>query len=102
MNIISMTENVYICNATRTPIGSFQGSLASLSEPQLVAHVIEGIVSMSGVDSSVIDEIYMGNVISAGVGQSPARQATILSGLSNAIPATTVSKMCGSGMKLLC
>jgi len=91
-----MTQNVFILNATRTPIGSFQGSLAGLTAPQLGAHAISAL----GLDATgSVDEVIMGNVISAGLKQAPARQAMRQAGLPDSIGATTVNKVCGSGMK---
>jgi acetyl-CoA C-acetyltransferase len=90
---------VFIVSAARTPIGSFLGSLASLRAPELGAAAIRGALSRAKVDPTVVQEVFMGNVLSAGVGQAPARQAAIFAGIPNAVPATTVSKVCGSGMQ---
>ena len=90
-----MTQNVFVMDATRTPIGSFQGALSSLSAPQLGAHAIGAL----GADPALVDEVIMGNVISAGLKQAPARQAMRIAGLLNSTGATTVNKVCGSGMK---
>ncbi len=95
----SMKE-VYIISATRTPIGSFGGSLASLSATQLGALVIKSAVEKSGLKPDQIQEVYMGNVLSANVGQAPATQAAIFAGLPY-LPATTVNKVCASGMKAI-
>src|SRR5579863_1681555 len=90
---------VFIVSAARTPIGSFLGSLASLRAPELGAAAIRGALSRAKLDPSVAQEVFMGNVLSAGVGQAPARQAAIFAGIPNTVPATTVSKVCGSGMQ---
>jgi acetyl-CoA C-acetyltransferase len=91
-----MTRNVFILTAARTPIGSFQGALASVTAPELGAHAI-GALDVS--DRDPVDEVIMGNVISAGLKQAPARQAMRLAGLPDSSGATTVNKVCGSGMK---
>src|SRR5947209_2094735 len=97
---ITMTEHVpVIVGAARTPTGKFLGNLASFTAPQLGAIVIKEAVRRSGIAPDAIDEVIMGNVVSAGVGQSPARQAAIHSGLPVDIPAFTVNKVCGSGLK---
>ena len=92
-------KNIYITASTRTPLGSFQGGFSSLSAPQLGAAVIKSSLEKSTLKDTQIDEVYVGNVVSAGLGQAPARQAALQAGLSNSIPCTTVSKVCGSGMK---
>ena len=94
-----MTSDVFIVGAARTPIGSFQGSLSSLTAPQLGAVAIAGAVQRTGLSPDALDEVYMGNVLSAALGQAPARQAAIYAGVSEAVPATTVSKVCGSGLQ---
>src|SRR5438445_4369558 len=88
-----------IAGAVRTATGKFLSNLASFTAPQLGAIVIKEAVRRSGIDPDAIDEVIMGNVVSAGVGQSPARQAAIHSGLPVDIPAFTVNKVCGSGLK---
>lgn len=88
-----------ILGAARTPIGSFLGGLASLRAPELGAIAIRCAVERSGVSPDAIDEVFMGSVIQAGVGQAPARQASLGAGLSRAIPCTTINKVCGSGLK---
>lgn len=93
-------KEVYIVSATRTPIGSFGGSLASLSATQLGATVIKSVIEKAGLQPSDIQEIFMGNVLSANLGQAPATQAAIFAGLPH-IPATTVNKVCASGMKAI-
>jgi len=92
-------SNVVILSAARTPIGGFQGELASLSAPQLGAVAVKAAVERAGVAAIDIDETVLGCVLSAGIGQAPARQAARLAGLPDSVPATTVNKMCGSGMK---
>ena len=94
-----MKDEVVILSAVRTPLGGFQGDLSSLSAPLLGAKSIEAALKSAGVSESAIDEVYLGNVVSAGVGQAPARQASLNAGLSKSVPCTTVSKVCGSGMK---
>jgi acetyl-CoA C-acetyltransferase len=91
---------VYIVSATRTPIGSFGGSLATLSATQMGALVIKSAVEKSGLKPDHVQEVYMGNVMSANLGQAPATQAAIFAGLPY-LPATTVNKVCASGMKAL-
>jgi acetyl-CoA C-acetyltransferase len=91
--------DVFIVGAARTPIGSFQGVLQSLSAPALGAHAIHAATRRAGVDVAAIDEVIIGNVVSAGVKQAPARQAARLAGLPDGCGATTVNKVCGSGMK---
>src|SRR6201996_7170850 len=93
-------KEVYIVSATRTPVGSFGGSLASLSATQLGAVVIKSAVEKSGLKPTHIQEVFMGNVLSANVGQAPATQAAIFGGLPY-LPATTVNKVCASGMKAI-
>ena len=95
-----MPENTpVIVGAVRTPTGKFLSNLASFTAPQLGAIVIKEAVRRSGISPDSIDEVIMGNVVSAGVGQSPARQAAIRAGLPDDIPAFTVNKVCGSGLK---
>jgi acetyl-CoA C-acetyltransferase len=90
---------IYIVSAARTPIGAFQGSLSSLRAPELGATAIKGALSRAKLAPEVIQEVFMGNVLSAGIGQAPARQAAIFAGIPNTVPATTVSKVCGSGLQ---
>jgi acetyl-CoA C-acetyltransferase len=90
---------VYIVSAARTPIGAFQGALASFKASELGAFAIKGALSRAKLDAALIDEVYMGNVLSAGMGQAPARQAMIYAGLPKSVPATTISKVCGSGLQ---
>src|SRR5579859_1634597 len=88
-----------IVGAVRTPTGKFLGGLSSFTAPQLGAMVIKEAVQRAGIAPDAIDEVIMGNVVSAGVGQAPARQAALHSGLPADIPAFTVNKVCGSGLK---
>jgi acetyl-CoA C-acetyltransferase len=92
-------NDVYILGAARTPIGSFQGALSALKAPELGAHALAAALRQSGLEEADVDEVIMGNVISAGIGQAPARQAMRRAGLPDACGATTVNKVCGSGMK---
>ncbi len=94
-----MNNEVVIVSAVRTAIGSFGGSLQSVSAPDLGAVVIKGALEKAGVDSRLVDEVIMGNVLQAGVGQNPARQAAIKAGLLQETPAMTINKVCGSGLK---
>jgi acetyl-CoA C-acetyltransferase len=92
-------KKVVIVAAARTPIGSFMGSLSTVTAPQLGAAAIKGALSKINLDPTLVDEVILGNVIQAGVGQAPARQAALLAGLSNSVIATTINKVCASGMK---
>lgn len=92
-------EEVYIISAVRTPIGSFGGSLSSLSATQLGSTAIKGALAKAGVDAAAVNEVFMGNVVSANLGQAPARQAAIGAGIGYDVPCTTVNKVCASGMK---
>ena len=92
---------VYILSSARTPIASFLSSYSNLSAPALGGHAIKEAVSRGNIPTDKIDEVIMGQVVQAGSGQAPARQATIASGLPNSVPATTINKVCGSGMKSL-
>ena len=94
-----MSKEVVIVSAARTPIGSFMGSLSSLSATKLGSIAIKGAMDKINLDPTKVDEVYMGNVVQAGVGQAPARQAAIAAGISNTVPCTTVNKVCASGMK---
>ncbi|MCY4523661.1 MAG: thiolase family protein [Halobacteriovoraceae bacterium] len=91
----------YILAGARTPNGSFMGSLSSMSAPSLGAVAINGVLRKSGVSPDKVEEVFMGNVVQAGVGQAPARQAAIFAGLPESIPCTTINKVCGSGMKTI-
>ena len=90
---------VYIVSAARTPIGAYLGSLSAVTAPHLGATAIKGALARAGLAPDTIQEVFMGNVLSAGIGQAPARQAMIHAGLPNTVPATTVSKVCGSGLQ---
>ena len=94
-------KKVVITHAKRTAVGSFNGALASLSAPQLGSSIIKSLLEESRIDPSMIDEVIMGNVLSAGLGQAPARQAALNAGLSNRTECLTVNKMCGSGLKAI-
>ena len=92
-------EHAVIVSAARTPVGSFNGSLASVGTVDLGRLVIAESISRAGVDAGLVDEVVMGNVLQAGLGQNPARQATLAAGLNDTVPAYTVNKVCGSGLK---
>lgn len=94
-------QDVVIVAATRTAIGSFQGSLASVTAVDLGAAVIRQLLEQTGLDGAQVDEVIMGQVLTAGAGQNPARQAAIKAGLPHAVPAMTLNKVCGSGLKAL-
>jgi len=97
-----MTQNqdpVVIVGMARTPIGAFQGDFSSLSASDLGKIAVEAAVSRAGIKPADVEEILMGCVLQAGQGQAPARQAAIKAGLPDSVPATTINKMCGSGMK---
>lgn len=94
-----MNHKVVIVSAARTPIGSFLGSLSTIPAPQLGAIAIKGALEKINLNPALIDEVLMGQVVQAGVGQAPARQAALLAGLPNTVPCTTVNKVCASGMK---
>ena len=96
-----MSKEVYIISAVRTPIGSFMGGLSTLSATKLGAAAIKGALEKSSIDGNLIDEVFMGNVLQAGVGQAPARQAALAAGLGQNVPCTTVNKVCASGMKAI-
>jgi acetyl-CoA C-acetyltransferase len=96
---MSAENDVVIISGCRTPVGKFQGGLSDLSATQLGAIVVREAVKRAGIDAAQVDECIMGNVVSAGLGQNPARQAAIYGGLSPAVGAMTVNKVCGSGLK---
>jgi len=98
-NNLENMEEVVIVSAVRTPIGSFLGALSSVSATELGAIAIKAAVERAGVKPSMIDEVFMGNVLQANLGQAPARQAAIKAGLGDHVPCTTVNKVCASGMK---
>jgi acetyl-CoA C-acetyltransferase len=92
-------KEVVIVSAVRTPIGSFMGSLSSIDAPKLGAITIKGALEKINLNPSLVDEVLMGQVVQAGAGQAPARQAAIFAGIPNTVPCTTVNKVCSSGMK---
>jgi acetyl-CoA C-acetyltransferase len=94
-----MSINVVIVSAARTPIGSFMGSLSSVTAAKLGTTAIKGALDKINLDPSLVSEVYMGNVLQAGVGQAPARQAALGAGIPNTVPCTTINKVCASGMK---
>lgn len=94
-------QDVVIVAATRTAVGSFQGSLAGIPAVDLGAAVIRQLLAQTGIDPAQVDEVIMGQVLTAGAGQNPARQAAIKAGLPHAVPAMTLNKVCGSGLKAL-
>ena len=94
-----MSKKVVIVSAVRTPIGSFMGSLSTVPASRLGAAAIKGALDKINLDPNLVDEVFMGNVVQAGVGQAPARQAALYAGLSNEVACTTVNKVCASGMK---
>ena len=94
-----MIKKVVIVSAVRTPIGSFMGSLSPLSATKLGAIAIKGALDKINLDATLVQEVYMGNVVQAGVGQAPARQAAISAGIPDTVPCTTINKVCASGMK---
>jgi acetyl-CoA C-acetyltransferase len=94
-----MSNEAVIVSAVRTPIANFMGALSPLSAPHLGSIVISEALKRAGADSSLVEEVIMGNVLQAGLGQNPARQASIQAGLGNTVPATTINKLCGSGLK---
>jgi acetyl-CoA C-acetyltransferase len=91
-------KRVAIAQAKRTAIGSFQGALASMSVVDMAASLMEGVFAEGKLDKRAIEEVYMGNVLSAGVGQNPARQAAIKAGIPDSVPASTINTVCGSGL----
>lgn len=99
--IIKMSKEVYIVSAVRTPMGSFLGGLSTVSATKLGAAAIKGAVDKAGISAENIDEVFMGNVLQANLGQAPARQAAMFAGISENVPCTTVNKVCASGMKAL-
>lgn len=96
-----MNKEVFIVSAARTPIGAFMGGLSTVPATQLGAIAIKGALDRSGLKADQVNEVFMGNVLQAGVGQAPARQAALGAGLSNEVPCTTVNKVCASGMKAI-
>src|SRR5690349_17176589 len=96
---MNTSDQVVIISGCRTPVGKFQGSLSDLSATQLGAIVVREAVKRAGIDPAQVDECIMGNVVSAGLGQNPARQAAIYGGLAPEVGAMTINKVCGSGLK---
>jgi acetyl-CoA C-acetyltransferase len=96
-----MSKKVVIVSALRTPIGSFMGSLSSITATKLGAIAIKGALDKIKLDPNLVDEVLMGNVVQAGVGQAPARQAALYAGLPNTVACTTINKVCASGMKAI-
>lgn len=94
-----MDKKIVIVSAVRTPIGSFMGGLSTVSAPKLGAVAIKGALEKIHLNVNLVDEVFMGNVVQAGVGQAPARQAAIYAGIPNSVACTTVNKVCASGMK---
>lgn len=92
-------EEVFIVSAVRTPIGSFGGSLAGLTAVELGSSIIAGALEKAGVSTDAVNEVFFGNVVSANLGQAPARQASIGAGIGHEVPCTTINKVCASGMK---
>src|SRR5690606_19850530 len=92
-------NKVVIVSAARTPIGSFLGQLSTITAPKLGALAIKGALEKIALDPSLVQEVLMGNVVQAGEGQAPARQAALHAGIPNTVPCTTVNKVCASGMK---
>lgn len=92
-------KEVVIVSVARTPIGSFLGSLSSIPAPKLGAIAIKGALDKIKLKPEMVDEVFMGNVVSAGLGQAPAKQAAIYAGIPNTVPCTTINKVCSSGMK---
>jgi acetyl-CoA C-acetyltransferase len=97
MNLID--QDTYILSAKRTPVGCFLGSLSTLTAPELGSTAIAAALSAAQLSADLVDELYFGNVLTAGVGQAPARQAALKAGLPNTVPTTTINKVCGSGLQ---
>ena len=97
--MVSSMNEVVIVSAVRTPIGSFLGSLSSVPATRLGATAIKGALEKANIDPQLVNEVFMGNVLQAGLGQAPARQASMFAGLNENVPCTTVNKVCASGMK---
>ncbi|MBT5404707.1 MAG: acetyl-CoA C-acetyltransferase, partial [Candidatus Marinimicrobia bacterium] len=92
-------KHVVIIEAKRTPVGAFQGELSPVSSTKLGAMVIKDLLASASIESDQVDEVIMGNVLSAGLGQAPARQSALYAGLPNSVECLTINKMCGSGLK---
>lgn len=96
---MTLPAPVYIVSATRTPLGAFLGALAPLTAPRLGAIVIQAALERAKVPADKVGQVFMGNVLQAGIGQAPARQAAIYAGVPHSVPATTINKVCGSGLE---
>lgn len=96
-----MTKDIYIIAAVRTPIGAFMGGLSTVSATELGSIAIKGAIEKSNLPIDLVDEVFMGNVLQAGLGQAPARQAALGAGLGQNVPCTTINKVCASGMKAI-
>ncbi|MCB0383653.1 MAG: acetyl-CoA C-acetyltransferase, partial [Psychroserpens sp.] len=94
-----MSKDVVIVSAARTPIGSFLGALSTVPAPKLGAAAIKGALNKINLKPEMVQEVLMGNVVQAGTGQAPARQAAIYAGIPDSVPCTTINKVCASGMK---
>ena len=92
-------KEVYIVSAVSTPLGSFGGSLSGLTATKLGSVVVKAAVEKAGIKSEAVNEVFLGNVLSANLGQAPARQASIFAGIPNTVPCTTINKVCASAMK---
>jgi acetyl-CoA C-acetyltransferase len=101
INKLNMIKEVFIVAAARTPIGGFLGGLSTIPATQLGSIAIKGALEKGNIKPELIDEVFMGNVLQAGIGQAPARQATLGAGLGQNVPSTTVNKVCASGMKAI-
>ena len=96
---MTMSKAVYVVSAVRTPMGSFLGALSTVPATDLGAAAIRGALEKGGVAADRVEEVFMGNVLQAGLGQAPARQAAMAAGIPNDVPCTTINKVCSSGMK---
>ena len=94
-----MSQHNFILSAMRTPVGSFQGALSEISAPHLGAIAIKAALQKAGISGDKVEQVIMGQVLTAGVGQAPARQAAIFAGLPNSVTCMTINKVCGSGLK---
>ena len=99
MGAMDVSDPIMICGAARTPLGTFQGELSGVPATELGSIAIDAAVRDAGADKVKVDEVLIGNVLPAGLGQAPARQAALGAGLPDSVPCTTISKVCGSGMK---
>jgi len=100
-SISTFSKEVVVVGMARTPIGRFMGALSDYSAPQLGGLAIKEVLLKSGVEAAMVEEVFMGNVVSAGIGQAPARQAALFAGLPVSVPCTTINKVCASGMKAI-